>query len=344
MSALKAYQVEKFIQKRPVKPAIYLLYGNDNGLIHEYSQHLSGNLDPSGEKISNPATKTIIFDMAELDAEPSKLAVAALTTSLFGDDPVIRIRNAAKNIVPSLEELLEKNFSATIIIQAGNLTKRDKLRVLIEGNENCLALPCFSDDQQSLKLLIEQSFRDQNITISPEAVSYLCSILGNDRDITRRELEKLNNFAQESKMIKINDVQTLCGDNSLIAIDKIIDAAGIGDAQNLEVALDSAFESGVDAQLILNASSRHFLFLRTVRTKMDLGNSSASALAFVFPKPHFSRKRSIDIQLRNWNQAALANASKRLFYATLQSRQQYSVAKTIVRRTLLGICVAASRR
>jgi len=356
MTALKAYQVEQLVQKKPVKSGIYLVYGNDAGLIHERStlltgepliaKHSIGNTDTQNSPNSNtpPTSDIIILDMAELEADPSRLAVEALTTSLFGSDPIIRIRGGNKNLVPVLEELLKSQFRAIIIIQAANLTKRDKLRMLIENNNDAWALPCFSDDTRSLKELIEKSFHGDNIVASPEAISYLTSILGNDRNITRRELEKLRNFALEGKQITLSDVQELCGDNSMVAIDKILDAAGTGNVQNLEKSLDSAFVAGLDAQMILIAGSRHFMFLRTVRAKIDHGISPAGALSQTYPRPHFSRNHAIEVQLRSWSQKSLGNAIQRLLDATLTSRQNSSIAQVIVRRAFLGIGVAAARR
>ena len=49
----------------------------------------------------------------------------------------------------------------------------------------------------------------------------LRDILGNDREITRRELEKLELFAAESKRLTEGDVLTLCADNATLAIDDI---------------------------------------------------------------------------------------------------------------------------
>lgn len=344
MTAIKAYQVEQFVQKNIMKSGTYLIYGNDAGLVHERSLQLTGTIDMMGKRIRNNDSEIVVLDMAELEADPSRLAVEALTTSMFGSSPAIRVRGGNSNLVPALKELLEKEQDATIVIEASNLAKRDRLRALLEESKNGWALPCFLDDRQSLEQLIKKSFAQNNISISPDAVSCLCSILGNDRDITRRELEKLHDFALQSKRIELADVQELCGDNSMITIDKILDAAGTGNVQDLESALDSAFAAGIDAQAILVAGSRHFMFLRSIRTKMDNGTSATQALSRTYPKPHFSRNHAIETQLRTWTQPALASSIKRLLDATLSSRKNSALAQTIARRAFLGICVAAARR
>lgn len=335
MSELKAYQVDSFIQNKPKSAGFYLVYGSDTGLVRERSRILCA---------AQNTDNVTVLDMGEIDADPSKLSVEALTPSLFGDTPVIRVRNASKSLEPIVKELLDQNFDAFITIEAGSLTKRDKLRVLIEKAKNGWTLPSFADDDKSLSILINQTFAEQNINIDTDVTQLLCSILGNDREITRRELEKLVNFASESKNLTANDVLTLCGDNATLALDELVDAVGMGQLINLETALNRSYAAGQDSQLILNVCNRHFQFLRNVRAKIDSGSNAGAALANTFPRPHFSRKNKIDQQVSRWSSAALSKASTRIFEATLQSRQQAPLSETITRRALLGICVVATRQ
>ena len=341
MSELKTYQVDAFIQKKPTQAGIYLVYGSDAGLVHERSIALcASSKTPNSPSMPD---NLITLDMSEIDAEPSRLAVEALTTSLFGDAPVIRVRNASKSLVPMLEELLQNPFPAFIVLEAGSMTKRDKLRVLVEESKIGWTLPSFADDDKSLNSLINQVFKDENIAIDADAVKVLCAYLGNDREVTRRELEKLINFAGEDKKLNISDIETLCGDNSTIALDELVDAVGMGQLSHLETALNKSYIAGLDSQLLLNACNRHFQFLRTIRAKIDAGANSNSALASTYPKPHFSRKNKIDHQVSRWSDKSLSRTTNRLYDATLKSRQHSGLSETITRRALLGICVAASR-
>lgn len=343
MTALKAYQVDQFLQDRSIKSGTYLFYGSDLGLVHERSKLLATTLSPNGLHDFSKASTTTILEMDEIQTNPSKLAIEALTPSLFGETPIIRIRGGNKFLAPILEELFQKQFEATIIIEATSLTKRDKLRVLVEESRQGWALPCFADDTKSLNALVKGFFQQESISISYEACTYLCSILGNDREITRRELEKLANFANENKTLNLNDIETLCGDNSMLALDRLLDATGLGDADELETSLNRAYSSGLDSQVILLMSARHFNMLRILRSKVDKGASINAALSSFYPKPHFTRIKHIEKQVSKWKEKSITNATKRLFEATLNSRQQTALSQTITRRTLLGVCLAASK-
>ena len=343
MSELKAYQVDAFLQSQPTAPGIYLIYGSDAGLVHERSILLCNSQFGNTGNNQTLHGDVIVLEMNELEAEPSILAVKALTKSMFAETPVIRIRNASKNILPILTELLTQPFEAVIVVETGSLTKRDKLRVLIEEAPNGWTLPSFADDDRSLAKVIKAAFEKEQILISPDAIAHLCTILGNDREITRRELEKLINFASQSKELSLADVHALCDDNAMVALDTLVDAIGVGNAALLEASLNRSFSAGLDAQLLLNASARHFHFLRTVRQKIDNGSNAARALENTYPKPHFSRKQQISNQVQRWSAPALKRASKRIFDATLESREQRLLGETLTRRALLAICLAAGK-
>lgn len=340
MTALKAYEVDRFLNKPLSKNGIFLIYGPDAGLVRERAKTLidkfsGANSDPMG--LTN-------LQMSELEAEPERLALAANTPSLFGGQTIVRVRNAAKSLAPLLVELLDLPPEAALIIEAGNLLPRDKLRSIAETSKNAYTLPCFPDDNRDLAELISTTFDQAGIIVEAGSVPVLSGLLGNDRQITRRELEKLVLFASENKHLTTKDIITLCGDNSKIALDQIVDAAGCGHATNLELALHRAFNSGVDTQQVLGSALRHFSWLRKLRRKIDKGSSPADALKKTFPRPHFTRNSALEQQLRLWNDDALANANARIQQAIFHSRQNALLRQTIARRALLAICLAAARR
>ncbi len=341
MTALKAYEVDRFLTRSFSSSGIFLVYGPDAGLVRERANLLvdkfsGNNPDPMG---------LTSLQMDELEAEPDRLALEANASSLFGGQTIVRIRNASKSLAPSLQQLLDHLPQAAIIIEAGNLLPRDKLRTTAEGSKNAYTLPCFPDNAQDLANLISKTFTQAGITIEADGILVLSGLLGNDREITRRELEKLVLFADESKYLTINDIIALCGDNTKIALDQIIDAAGCGHAANLETAMHRAFNSGTDPQQVLGSALRHFFWLRKLRTRIDAGASSpAETLKKTFPRPHFSRNSALEQQLRLWNDDALAKAGTRIQEAIFHSRQNASLSQSIARRALLAVCLAAAHR
>ncbi|KQW85854.1 hypothetical protein ASC89_01925 [Devosia sp. Root413D1] len=339
MGALKAHEVSRFVDRPDLEAGIILAYGPDTGLVRETAQRLARRYAGNDADSMN----LVVLDGAELDADPSRLAVEAKTTSLFGDRRVIRVRGAGKSLVMPLTELRDDPGSI-IILEAGNLTPKDPLRALVEAAKLGRALPCYPDNDESLGRLISETFSKAGIRADQDTVAAIRDSLGNDREITRRELEKLVLFAADTKLLTREDVLTLCADNAALVLDEVVDATGTGHAANLDTALERAIAQSVNAQQILASAMGHFTTLRRWRVEVDGGESPGAVLDNARPKPHFSRRSAIERQLRLWSDDALSAALDRLQLAVADSRKRYGLADTISRRALLAICTMAAER
>lgn len=338
MGALKAHEVGRFLLRPDITEGIFLAYGPDTGLVRETAQRLIRQL--SGD--DPEAASIVTLDGSEVDADPSILAVEARTISLFGGKRIVRVRGATKSIVMTLTELRDDPGGAAIVIEAGNLTPKDALRALVEAAKLGRALPCYPDSDETLQALIRESFNQSGIRVDADVVTTLREILGNDREITRRELEKLTLYAAKSKVLTREDVILLCADNGMLVIDAIIDATGGGHAERLELALNRALSSAVDPQRLLAMASLHFANLRRWRTEVDAGKSPRMVLDGQRPKPHFSRAAALEQQLRLWSDSALATACERILQATADSRRRPALAEASLRRALLALCMMAA--
>ena len=338
MTALKAHEVARFLARPDLSEGIFLAYGPDTGLVRETAQrlirHLSGD-DPASANIT-------IFDGPDLASDPTQLLLEARSNSLFGGKRIIRVRNATKALVMPLTELRDDPGGTAIVLEADNLPPRDALRALVEAAKLGRALPCYPDSDETLMALMRETFNQAGIRADSDVIPTLREILGNDREITRRELEKLCLYAAGSKTLTRDDVLLLCADNGALAIDAILDATGSGHAEKLDLALNRALSANVNPQQLLAMLTNHFANLRRWRTEMDKGKTARAVLESVKPRPHFSRMAALEQQVRLWGDNSLATASERLLQATSDSRRRPILAETILRRTTLALCMIAA--
>ena len=340
MVALKAHEVGRYLDRPDITEGVFLAYGPDSGLVRETGQRLARRFAGSDADQMN----LLVLDASELDADPSRLALEARTTSLFGDRRVIRVRNAGKSLTTALSEIAQDPQGAVIVLEAGNLQPKDPLRALVETARLGRALPCYPDTDETITRLIGDTFSKAGIAADPDTIDAIRENLGNDREITRRELEKLSLFAQESKRLTRENVLTLVADNAALVLDEIADALGSGHAQALDTALERALANAVNAQQILISALNHFATLRRWRTEVDAGKSPGAVLDNARPKPHFSRRASMERQLRVWTDEALSAALDRLQSAVADSRKRYDLQETIAKRALLAISMMAAER
>src|SRR5690606_8490142 len=165
-----------------------------------------------------------------------------------------------------------------IVLEADNLPPRDALRALVEAAKLGRALPCYPDSDETLMALMRETFNQAGIRTDSDVIPTLREILGNDREITRRELEKLYLYAAGSKTLTRDDVLLLCADNGALAIDAILDSTGGGHAEKLELALNRALAANVNPQQILAMLNTHFANLRRWRVEVDAGKSPRAVL------------------------------------------------------------------
>ncbi len=338
MTALKAHEVARFLTRPDLSEGIFLAYGPDGGLVRETAQRLIRQLsgdDPASANIS-------IFEGSELASDPSQLVLESRSGSLFGGKRIIRVRNATKALVMPLTELRDDPGGTAIVLEADNLAPRDALRALVEAAKLGRALPCYPDSDETLMALMRETFNQAGIRTDSDVVPTLREILGNDREITRRELEKLSLYAASTKSLTREDVLLLCADNGALAIDAILDATGGGHAEKLELALNRALAANVNPQQLLAMLTNHFANLRRWRTEVDTGKTARSVLDGVKPKPHFSRMNALEQQLRIWTDLALATATERLLQATSDTRRRPALSDAVLRRTTLALCMMAA--
>jgi DNA polymerase-3 subunit delta len=339
MTALKAHEVERFLKRPDLETGILLVYGPDTGLVRETAQRLVRHYEGRDTK----GMGLVTLDGGELDADPGRLLVEARTASLFGERRVVRVRNAGRSITTPLSELADDPAGAVVIVEAGNLPPRDALRALAEAGRNARALPCYPDSDETILRLIEETFSAAGIRADPDVAPTLRDTLGNDREVTRRELEKLTLYAADSRVLTRNDVLTLCADNAALVLDEVADAIGTGHAERLDLALTRALGAAINPQQLLASLTQHFTQLRRWRTLVDAGTPPRQVLETARPRPHFSRKAALEQQLRLWSDAALASALERLLRATTESRKNYGRAETVARRAFLGLAQMAAQ-
>lgn len=340
MTALKAHEVERFLVRPDISEGVFLVYGPDTGLVRESAHRLTRYFAGSDAGSMNLVT----LEGSEIDSDPGRLAVEAKTASLFGERRVVRVRNAGKGLVMVLTELLDDPAGAAIVLEAGNLAPKDALRALVEGKKLGRALPCYPDTDETLLRLINETLNKNGIRADADVATTLRDTLGNDREITRRELEKLVLFSAKSKVLTRNDVLTLCADNAALVLDEVTDAVGTGHAARLEEALNRALAAAINPQQLLGSAQLHFATMRRWRAEVDLGKSPGDVLDGARPKPHFSRKNVLLQQLRLWSDDAIAAAAERLHTASGDSRKRYELQDMVVRRALLAVCMMAAER
>ena len=234
------------IKQEKIYP-VYLLYGKENYLKEDISKKLQKRLiDPVyrelnykvfyGDKLS---INEVLNDLETLPlVSKHKLAVIKEAEKIN--------KNGETKLIDYFNRLsLKNNFSSLIIIYQESSPNKELItaikRVGIAANFSIT-------DKGKLALWIKSKFSQSNKKITPEALFYLQSIVGSDLGRLFNEIEKIDIYAKDQKIIEKEDVMITIGGSEAVNIFKVLDSIGDKDIKN-----------AIDGLVKLNQGNLHHL-------------------------------------------------------------------------------------
>ncbi|MBM3554061.1 MAG: DNA polymerase III subunit delta [Alphaproteobacteria bacterium] len=332
-------QIEPFLKKPDGQVRAILLYGPDAGLARERLDRLARLVVPDAKDPFRIAD----FSASMLKDHPGRLAEEAAQLSLMGGRRVVMVREASDRFADAFAAFLEEPVGeALILVEAGDLAGRSRLRQLFEGGDNAAAIGCYPDDRATVASLVEQILAARGLAIEGDALDYLADNLGADRGVTRSEIEKLALFKGKGPgRITLDEAQMMVGDSAAESLDAVALAAAEGNQAALEIALTRVERAKEEPTTILRAATRHLLRLQALRAEVDGGKSPDAAIATARPPVHFSIKRRIAAQLDRWPSGRTGMALQRLAEAEIDAKSTGLPAMTICKRALMALASQA---
>ncbi len=339
MTVLKGAEVDRFLASPDPRRPVVLIYGPDSGLVSERARTLA---KASAADLDDPFSVTRI-DGDSLVGAPGRLAEEAHTVAMFGGRRVVWVRAGEKPIGPAIGEVLRTPpADCLVLIEAGDLKKTAPLRTEAERSPNAAVIACYPDGEGDLKRLIAEEARAADLTIEPDAVALLVTLLGGDRAASRGEIRKLCLYAHGTARITIADVEAIAGETLQLGVSEIVDAAAGGQAPALERLLARATNADVPVAQIMTTMGRHLAMLHKARLAVESGQPAANSLNQFQPPLHFSRKAAVERQLNLWTSDRLERFILRVAEASFDTRAKADLAEAITSRTLMAVALAAA--
>ena len=313
-----------------------VLYGEDAGLIRERADQVTkavvGSLDDP-------------FRLSVLEpAEHARLAEEATALSLTGGARVVRVRETGDGLVAALTALLDAKKSSLLVIEAPDITSRSKLRALAEKRPDMAAIPCYAEDGATLAGTIRDILNADKITIVPEALTYLTTVLGADRIATRSEINKLALFAGQGGAVSLEDAETTIGDAANLGVEDALYAATEGDPAATDRAINLAISEGAVGVQIIRVALSHLQKLLRAKIAMQNGASSEEAMRSMRPPIFFRRTGSFAKALGRFSVDSLVATSNKLLELELACKTTGSRDETLGRYAMIVILRAARSR
>lgn len=328
---LDAARTEAFL-KVPGQTLV-LLYGPDAGLVAERGAVLARSVLGA---VDDP------FRFAELiNPAPDIFLAEAFAASLTGERRVVRVREASEALFKALESIEKTPPDTLVIIEAGDLTPKSKLRTLAEKSAVLACIACYAIDQGKLPQVIIARLRAQGVVIDQDAAAWVARNLTGEEGPLSQTLEVLLLYAGETKALSLNDVSALLADGGDTSAGDAIDATLTGDMAAADKALALAYEEGISPVGLIRVLLAELLRLRSAVGMMDEGASAQEAMTKMRPPVFFKRQPIVQKMLRLWSLKALDQALEAALAAEAACKTTNIPDQDYCRHTMLALATRA---
>lgn len=320
---------------------VVLFFGEDGGLAREQAK--AAVVAVAGD--AGDPFRVVELSGALLKADPARLADEAAQISFTGGRRAIWIRDAADGTTAAAVTafLDDPAGDGVIVLEAGELTNKSKLRVLAEDHPLALAVPCYHDNVRDLDRVIRETLGQHGLDVAPDAVEYLKERMGGDRMVSRGELDKLALYAQGQGRVELADAEAAVGDSAVQSVGDLVAAAAEGRTGDLDKSLSKALLDGESPVGIVRVLIRHFQRLHLVASLVATGKPLEAAMNSLIPRPFKRDAEALARQVPRWPAHRAAAALNRLLEVERQCKTTGLPDETVCARALLEISENARR-
>ena len=284
---LKTFELSKIKDET----IFYLLYGKNDGLKSECIDEI----------INKSIGKVYNYDEKQIKDEIETFYENILSGSLFEDSKIIIINRATDKIYEIIQDLIDRNIrNIKIIINAGTLETRSKIRSLFEKQKDLICIPTYQDNNDTLSKLATIFFRNEKISISQQNINLIIEKCNGDRGFLRNELNKIKNYTRGKKKLSSKEILKLINLSENFEFSELIDNCLAKNKNKMLKILNENNFNAEDCIIILRtflSKAKRILKLAIQFEKnKDINKTINSAKPPIFWK----EKNIVKIQLNKW--------------------------------------------
>ena len=287
---IKSFELNKINLE---KNNFFLLYGENEGFKNEVIK----------KKFEKNFDKNIYrYDEKEILDNKENFFNSITTKSFFEDKKLIIISRTTDKIKDLIDEILEKKINDIIIIlNAGILEKKSKLRLLFEKNKNIICIPFYADNNQTLSNIVNSYFKEKKIAISQETINLLVDRSRGDRFNLNNELNKIENFTKNRKKINITEILKLTNLAENYSVTELVDSCL---AKNLKKTVNILNENNYsvdDCILIIKTFLMKAKRLNKLQNQTKDSKNIDQVITSFKPPIFWKDKEIVKEQIKSWS-------------------------------------------
>tara|TARA_Y200000002_G_scaffold382481_1_gene399701 strand:+ start:1418 stop:2404 length:987 start_codon:yes stop_codon:yes gene_type:complete len=325
---IKSYLVEENINL--LDKNLVLFYGENLGLKNQIKEII---------KLKTNAEILNLFQ-DEILKKPEVLFNEILNKSLFENEKNFFINEVDDKILPIIEEIKEKQDSQKIYLFSNILDKKSKIRSSFEKSHNSIVVPCYADNEITLKKLLINKLKDYK-GVSPSNINIILESCNNDRDKLNNEISKIKSYFinKEINSDQLEDLLNLKVNESFAELnDHALDGNKIKVNQLLS---NTTLEPEKSIMYLSIVNQRVLKISKIVELK---NTSSIDEIINKFRPPIFwKEKPKITSQCKKWNLHKIKNILNKIYNLELKIKSSSDVKHNLlIKKLMIDICNLAS--
>jgi DNA polymerase-3 subunit delta len=293
---LKSFELNKINLKTQ---KFFLLYGENEGfklqaIKKEFENKFLGETQTYEEK------EILNNEKAFFDSINSK--------SFFEKEKLIIINRCTDKLKDTIEEIVEKKIiDIKIILNAGILEKKSKLRSFFEKSKEGVCIPFYADSAQTLSAIVNNFFREKKISISQQTINLLVDRCRGDRQNLNNELDKINNYSLNRKNINLDEILKLTNLAENYNASELIDGCLSKNLKKTVNILNENNYSAEDCILITRTFLIKLKRLFKIKKELELTKNIDNVITAFKPPIFWKDKETVKQQVGKWHLNQIEN-------------------------------------
>ena len=311
---------------------IILFYGENQGLKEEFKKNI---------KEANKNNEKLNLLQDEIIKNENLLINEISNKSLFNNKKIIFIDQVNEKILNIIEEMAEDVSDEKIVIFAGNLDKKSKLRSYFEKSKLCGIVACYQDNEITIKKIITNKLSDYQ-GLSTQVINFIIQNTGLDRSKVNNEIEKIKSCFLEKK-INLEKIDLLLNIKTNDDFNKLKDEALKGNKiKTNKLLADTVFEPENNIYY-LNSINQRINKLYEIE-KMKQNNSNTETLVSSLKPPIFWKDKPVLIEQTNkWNENKIKKALEKTYTVELQIKTGSAIKNDLlIKNLMIDLCTVAN--
>ena len=324
----KSYLIEKNIKS--IKENVILFYGENYGIKKDFKEKIRN---------TNKNSEFLLFDQKNILENSSILYNELYNTSLFEKNKILFLENVSDRILDLIQDVYINLDNQKIYLFSDILEKKSKLRSFFEKSEKCAVIPCYIDNEITIKNIILEKLKEYD-GLTTYNINLILNHITLDRIKLNNEIEKIKTYFIDKK-IKTRELSILLNVNLIDDFNFLKDEALSGNKEKTNVLLSDTILEDEKAIYYLTLINQRLNKLYKIVKSKDL--NLETAINNLKPPTFWKDKPKLIIQAKKWDEEKLKKLLEKTYNIEKMMKTNSFLNKQIILKELVvNICDTAN--